>query len=311
MRRSRFLTACLLRPQLLIIVAMIAVAAFSLQGQEPPAASADLEEVADLVLFKTVINGEAGTRLAAEWTLTASNVEDSYSSANPDDEVIEDKEAAYFFFEVNPGTYQLSESGPGGYTASDWYCEDLGNQTELVEDNGTVAHLDWTDVNPDVVTIEAGDYVACFIVNTYHPGPVCVDGDYVLPGEGITETGDCGPVRICLDGIESTTVTQFEYQQLRNDDSVDVSRGSCTPNETPPTVEPTAVPPTPAPTQEVEAAVATPTPVAVVEAITPPSTGDGGLSHSGNSSLFVAVAGAVGLLSLAALFLRRNDAGES
>jgi von Willebrand factor type A domain len=140
---------------------------------------------------------------------------------------------------------------------------------------------------------------------------VCVDGHSVASGEGTVATNDCAPVRICADG-ESMTVTEFEYHKLLADSSLDVSRGSCTPQEGPPPTQtpPTPIPPILVPTQEVQGIVATPTPEVIVESVTPPSTGDGGLVRGGTSPLYVPAVGALALLSLAALILRRRGSRE-
>jgi Prealbumin-like fold domain/von Willebrand factor type A domain len=252
----------------------------------------------ELALVKEIVNDDGGTRVAADWTLTATSDENTYSSEDAYDEIIDD-ETAIYFLKVAPGTYEVSESGPGGYTASDWHCEVISQlEGDSIDEN-----------DPSVITLAAGGRIVCDIVNDDSPGLICVDGDYVPTGDDQVATNDCDPIRICVDG-ESMTVTEFKYHALLANNDLDVSRGSCSPEEPPPTqVPPTQIPPTPA-IQEVQGIVATPTPATVVESITPPSTGDGGLSRNNSTSLYVAVAGVLGLLSVAALILRRKD-GES
>ncbi|WP_394537472.1 hypothetical protein PRJ39_14980 [Lysobacter enzymogenes] len=63
-----------------------------------------------LSLLKTVVNDNGGTRVAANWTLRATGPS-TISGAAP-----------VLLRTVNPGTYTLSETGPGGYTASAWTC---------------------------------------------------------------------------------------------------------------------------------------------------------------------------------------------
>jgi hypothetical protein len=58
-----------------------------------------------LTLVKNVTNDNGGTAVASDWTLTATN----YDSSSPD-----------------AGTYNLSESGPSGYTQTKINCSDSG-----------------------------------------------------------------------------------------------------------------------------------------------------------------------------------------
>ena len=83
-----------------------------------------------LTLVKEVINDNGGTAVASDWTLTAAG----YDPVSPD-----------------AGTYDLSESGPSGYSASDWVCVG-GNQTDA-----------------DTVNVGLGDDVTCTITNTFTP----------------------------------------------------------------------------------------------------------------------------------------------
>lgn len=98
-----------------------------------------------LTLEKVVVNDNGGTSLDTDWTLSASGpspisgVEGGASVTNA---------------EVTPGTYDLSEAGPAGYTASAWVC------------------TGGTQDDDDTVTIAAGEHVTCTIIN---------DDEEVLP----------------------------------------------------------------------------------------------------------------------------------
>lgn len=93
---------------------------------------------ATLTLEKTVVNDNDGTSLDTDWTLSASGptplsgVEGNASVTNAP---------------VLPGTYDLSEAGPAGYTASAWVC------------TGGI------QVDDDTVTIADGENVICTITN--------------------------------------------------------------------------------------------------------------------------------------------------
>lgn len=94
--------------------------------------------VTTLTLQKTVINDDTGTALDTDWTLSASGptpvsgVEGNASVTNA---------------VVTAGTYDLSESGPSGYTASSWICTG-GTQNDA-----------------DTITLAAGESATCVITN--------------------------------------------------------------------------------------------------------------------------------------------------
>ena len=82
---------------------------------------------------------------------------------------------------------------------------------------------------------------------------LCIDGDIVSveDTEELSDTGNCDPVRLCVDG-ESVTLTEFEADQID-----DADPGSCTPSEDPPLPGPTTptTPGAPAPVQQVAGVV--------------------------------------------------------
>lgn len=73
----------------------------------------NLDRPAHLTLAKEVSNTHGGTATATDWTLSATGPS-HISGATGSDPVTE---AA-----VSAGTYTLAETGPSGYTASDWSC---------------------------------------------------------------------------------------------------------------------------------------------------------------------------------------------
>ena len=99
-----------------------------------------------LTLEKDVVNDDTGSSVDTDWTLSA-------SGPTPVSGV--EGDASITNAVVTPGTYDLSESGPSGYTAGDWVCVG-GNQ-----------------IDGDTVEIAAGDHVTCTIEND--------DNDVVLP----------------------------------------------------------------------------------------------------------------------------------
>ena len=95
-----------------------------------------------LTLTKTVVNDNGGVATDTAWTLTAngptpiSGVEGATSTTNAS---------------ITPGAYDLSESGPGGYSSSGWSCTG-GNQ-----------------IDSNTVVIGAGQSVTCNITNNDNP----------------------------------------------------------------------------------------------------------------------------------------------
>ena len=96
-----------------------------------------------LTLVKMVDNGTTGaTTPATEWTLTADGPTPISGATGA---------ATVTTATVQVGTYTLSESGPAGYTASDWSCT-----------GGTSA-------TTDSVTVAEGQHATCTITNTAIP----------------------------------------------------------------------------------------------------------------------------------------------
>ncbi|WP_170206131.1 prealbumin-like fold domain-containing protein [Klugiella xanthotipulae] len=93
----------------------------------------------ELTLVKTVDNGSGlGTAVATDWTLSA---------AGPTPISGATASATVTAAPVKVGEYTLSETGPTGYTASDWVC-------------------DGGELDGNVLTLAEGEEVSCAIVNT-------------------------------------------------------------------------------------------------------------------------------------------------
>lgn len=95
-----------------------------------------------LTLRKKVVNDDGNNKVPANWTLTATGPT-GFSGAGP---------AISSSGSFDAGTYDLSESGPPGYAASDWVC-DVGQ------------------VDGDTVAVPLGTHVTCTIINDDLPPP--------------------------------------------------------------------------------------------------------------------------------------------
>lgn len=110
-----------------------------------------------LTLEKQVVNKDAGTATADEWTLTATN--DGVNAINGKGTIVAPEVAAIGAPVVANKPYTLTETGPSGYTAAEeWACTVTGSSTTVPVADG------------NVVTPKAGQNVTCRIVNTAVPG---------------------------------------------------------------------------------------------------------------------------------------------
>jgi len=91
----------------------------------------------NLTLVKAVINDSGRTEKPSAWVLTASGPTD-FSGNGP---------SVSSGSGFDPGTYNLSESGPDGYTASDWVC------VGVIQDDA------------DTVTLGPDDSAVCTLTN--------------------------------------------------------------------------------------------------------------------------------------------------
>ena len=116
-----------------------------------------------LTLLKNVTNNSGGSAADTDWTLSASGPT-PISGAEGD--------VAVTNATVSLGSYDLSESGPEGYGASDWEC------TGGTQDDG------------DTVTIAASDNVTCTITNDDQQAYIVVNKIVVTDNGGTAEADD-------------------------------------------------------------------------------------------------------------------------
>jgi cysteine-rich repeat protein len=103
----------------------------------PRSASICTRDTPNLTLVKAVINDSGRTEKPSAWVLTASGPT-GFSGNGP---------SVPSGSGFDPGTYDLSESGPDGYTASDWVCVGV------------------TQDDADTVTLGPDDSAVCTLTN--------------------------------------------------------------------------------------------------------------------------------------------------
>jgi hypothetical protein len=177
----------------------------------------------------------------------------------------------FVFFEVD-GTY---------YDLESFVQNDIDIRADI--NSGQDAYIEVRQTNSEDL-----DFDEC--VHDY-----CVNGDTgvdQLQFES-TATGDCDPVRLCVDG-ESMTVTEFDAESL------DGEKGSCTPGDLPPPNVP-GLEEEPALEAVVEQAVAEVSPVIEVVALPSAGQGDvGGVTYTWVAILGLAVVAFGGATALMA-----------
>lgn len=139
---------------------------------------------AELKLVKQV----EGNAPANAWTLTAQ------AAAPENDRNFSTPGGAGTFERVYAGTqYKLGESGPTGYTAGAWRCED--SAARVVQTG-------------DTITLGKGDRVTCTISNVRDTGSLQITKEFNAQTSGFTGTFDIA--YSCVDGVDpvrSGTVT--------------------------------------------------------------------------------------------------------
>jgi uncharacterized repeat protein (TIGR01451 family) len=151
-------------------------------GQTKTCTVTNDDKAPKLTLVKVVVNDNGGTAQASAWNLTASGPT-GFNGAGPSV-----SSGAGF----DQGTYDLSESGSAGYSASDWNC---GQSPQ---------------VDGDTVTVGLGADVTCAITNNDNPATLTVIKAVVNDDGGtkaaadfpITVTGN-GPNPANFSGAES------------------------------------------------------------------------------------------------------------
>ena len=119
------------------------------------------QPTATLTLVKKVINDDNGTAQPSDWTLTAVG-QTPMSGLGGTRAVRRER--------LDPGSYRLTEDGPGGYDNLGWSC-----------DGGTLVG--------DVVTLADGDNVTCTLTNDDRPGVRPPDAHLTLVKRVINNDG--------------------------------------------------------------------------------------------------------------------------
>ncbi|MDX1409992.1 MAG: hypothetical protein R3330_17705, partial [Saprospiraceae bacterium] len=114
-----------------------------------------------LTLIKQVVNDDGGGAVASSWTLTATGPS-GFSGPGPS------VSSGPGFL---PGTYDLSEMGPGGYAASDWVC------------------IGGTQDDADTVTLAPSEDASCIITND-DISPTITVFKTIVNDDGGTETDE-------------------------------------------------------------------------------------------------------------------------
>lgn len=147
-------------------------------------------EIAELKLVKQVDGADPNG-----WTLTAK------AGAPDNDKNVSVPGGAGTYNEVYAGTeYTLGETGPGGYSPSDWVCKEDQREVELAADG---------QLNTgDKITLERNQRVTCTIVNTRDRGSLTIAKEFNALESGFTGTFDIN--YSCVDGttpVKSGTVS--------------------------------------------------------------------------------------------------------
>jgi len=147
-------------------------------GQSATCTITNDDAAPSLTLIKAVVNNNGGSAVPIDWTLTATGPS-TFSGPGPS--VSND-------MGFEPGSYELSETGPTGYTASAWVCEGDGVQVA------------------NTITLALGEAATCTITNndtapsltlekvlTINNGGTAVEEDWTLTATGPTGFGGNGP----------------------------------------------------------------------------------------------------------------------
>lgn len=149
---------------------------------------------ARLTLVKAIFNDNGGTAEIGDWTLTATGP--TTISGVTGEEAVTD-------VEVSAGSYDLSESGPPGYAASDWICGPGGA------------------IDGSTITLANGEATTCTIVNDDEPATLTLVKEVVTDNGGTAEATDWtleadGPTPLSgvtgTEAVTGVTVNAGTYQ---------------------------------------------------------------------------------------------------
>lgn len=144
-----------------------------------------------LTLVKQVVNTGGGTQTADAWTLTATGPTTISGLTGS---------AAVTGVTVDPGNYVLSESGPAGYTATQYSCSF----------NGTAPVLATS------LTLNNGNTVVCTITNTFQPAPVLTVTKTATPPASLT-AGEAISYSFLVENTGNVTLTGVVINDPRLD----------------------------------------------------------------------------------------------
>jgi hypothetical protein len=136
---------------------------------------------AELKLVKQV----EGKNNPNDWTLTATGPNGAPNVQNPGG-------AGEFTTVWSGAEYTLGETGPGGYSPSDWVC--------VLNDEEPAPQLDGKLNNGDKVTLKKGDRVTCTILNTRDLGSLTITKEFNAQASGYTGTFEINYT--CVDGAD-------------------------------------------------------------------------------------------------------------
>jgi hypothetical protein len=151
-------------------------------GEKATCTITNYREGAELKLVKQVEGADPNS-----WTLTAK------AGAPDDDKNISTPGGSGQFEQVYAGTqYTLAETGPGGYSASDWVCL----PSRRARSGSHEGQLN----DGDKITLKKGQRVTCTIVNTRDLGSLTITKEFNPQQSGYTGTFDINYT--CVDGAD-------------------------------------------------------------------------------------------------------------
>ena len=146
-----------------------------------------------LTLIKQVINNNSGGAFASEWTLSAAG-STPFSGSGPNV-----SSGAGFA----AGTYNLSESGPAGYQASDWVCvggtQNNANTITLAVNESATCTITNDDIAPTLKVVKTIINDDGGTVTDPNAFGLKVDGNPVL--HNVTNIFDAGNYMVSEDGL--------------------------------------------------------------------------------------------------------------
>ncbi|MBA2279038.1 hypothetical protein H0V99_01165, partial [Candidatus Saccharibacteria bacterium] len=123
-----------------------------------------------LTLYKLVVDDFGDDAVAEDWTLTATPTTGTVLSGDGEDGFVAKAASAHM-------TYALSESGPAGYTSSNWACTSSAGVFSEPEGNGTIR-------------MSEGANVTCYITNTAEAPMLVVIKNLIKDNGGTEQVSD-------------------------------------------------------------------------------------------------------------------------